>query len=78
MEGEDRIRLLNKPDDGEYVITVSHQEALRVNGRCRIRMREGSCWQDDIRIGGSVERELPGTDYHCDVDFKAKVSPDYK
>lgn len=23
MEGEDRIRLLNKPEDGEYVITVS-------------------------------------------------------
>jgi hypothetical protein len=23
MEGEDRIRLLDRPEDGEYVITVS-------------------------------------------------------
>lgn len=27
MEGEDRIRLLDRPEDGEYCISVSHKEA---------------------------------------------------
>jgi len=26
MEGEDRIRLLDRPEDGEYVITVCYHE----------------------------------------------------
>lgn len=50
MEGEDRIRLLDRPEDGEYVITVSlcthsyflhHSNArTRTHGRCPTRMRE--------------------------------------
>lgn len=30
MEGEDRIRLLDRPEDGEYVITVSVDPRLPI------------------------------------------------
>ncbi len=47
MEGEDRIRLLNKPEDGDYVITVSLRDYhAHFSGayfrRCQTRMPEVS------------------------------------
>ncbi len=47
MEGEDRIRLLNKPEDGEYAISVSITrlslgDIMLTLNRCRIPTLEAS------------------------------------
>lgn len=43
MEGEDRIRLLDRPEDGEYVITVCHQQSNDADQRCQIPTLGVSC-----------------------------------
>ena len=44
MEGEDRIRLLNRPEDGDYVITASltfpMTESCDLTARCPIHTHE--------------------------------------
>ncbi|GFZ49468.1 Oxysterol-binding protein homolog 6 [Saitozyma sp. JCM 24511] len=61
MEGEDRIRLLNKPEDGEYVITMPNTYARGILfGKLILELCDVSAIDN------------PQTEYHCDVDFKAK------
>ncbi|ORX38558.1 hypothetical protein BD324DRAFT_577947 [Kockovaella imperatae] len=61
MEGEDRIRLLNKPEDGDYVITMPNTYARGILfGKMTLELCDVS----------TITCE--NTDYHCDVDFKAK------
>ncbi|RSH88673.1 hypothetical protein EHS25_002900 [Saitozyma podzolica] len=61
MEGEDRIRLLNKPEDGEYVITMPNTYARGILfGKLILELCDVSAIHN------------PQTEYHCDVDFKAK------
>ncbi|ORY35465.1 hypothetical protein BCR39DRAFT_509863 [Naematelia encephala] len=61
MEGEDRIRLLNRPEDGEYVITMPNTYARGILfGKMTLEL----CDPSTIAC--------PNTGYHCDVDFKAK------
>ena len=43
MEGEDRIRLLDRPEDGEYVITVCPQQCNDADERCQTPMLGVSC-----------------------------------
>lgn len=42
MEGEDRIRLLDRPEDGDYCISVSTTPREIAKGRCQIPMLEVS------------------------------------
>lgn len=43
MEGEDRIRLLDRPEDGEYVITVCYHEVNHADLRCQTPTLGVSC-----------------------------------
>lgn len=77
MEGEDRIRLLDRPEDGEYVITVSAAVMDTIDEADR---QMPNTYARGI-LFGKMTLELcelssincKATDYHCDVDFKAKV-----
>ncbi|WVQ81911.1 hypothetical protein IAT38_004038 [Cryptococcus sp. DSM 104549] len=61
MEGEDRIRLLNRPEDGEYVITMPNTYARGILfGKMLLELCDLS----------TIVCEK--TDYRSDVDFKAK------
>ncbi|WVN90231.1 uncharacterized protein L203_105467 [Cryptococcus depauperatus CBS 7841] len=61
MEGEDRIRLLNCPEDGEYVITMPNTYARGILfGKMLLEL----CDLSTIVCSKS--------DYRADVDFKAK------
>ncbi|KAK8854831.1 hypothetical protein IAR55_003570 [Kwoniella newhampshirensis] len=61
MEGEDRIRLLKRPEDGEYSITMPNTYARGILfGKMLLELCDLSTISCDA------------TDHHCDVDFKAK------
>ncbi|WVR07464.1 hypothetical protein IAU60_004506 [Kwoniella sp. DSM 27419] len=61
MEGEDRIRLLDRPEDGEYVITMPNTYARGILfGKMLLEL----CDLSTV--------DCQATDYHADVDFKAK------
>ncbi|KAK1927070.1 hypothetical protein DB88DRAFT_476587 [Papiliotrema laurentii] len=61
MEGEDRIRLLDRPEDGEYVITMPNTYARGILfGKMTLELCDASTITNAT------------TQYHCDVDFKAK------
>ncbi|WVW85678.1 hypothetical protein I302_107716 [Kwoniella bestiolae CBS 10118] len=61
MEGEDRIRLLDRPEDGDYVITMPNTYARGILfGKMLLELCELSTI------------DCQATDYHADVDFKAK------
>ncbi|WRT68343.1 uncharacterized protein IL334_005319 [Kwoniella shivajii] len=61
MEGEDRIRLLDKPEDGDYVITMPNTYARGILfGKMLLELCDVSTVNN------------PATKYHADVDFKAK------
>lgn len=79
MEGEDRIRLLDRPEDGEYVITVRWTFCAVACRQLTVQMP--NTYARGILFGkmtlelcdvSSIANET--MDYHCDVDFKAKVS----
>ena len=78
MEGEDRIRLLDRPEDGEYVITVRPFATCVGTGtdeQMPNTYARGILFGKMILELGDVSsirnEEL---DYHCDVDFRTKVS----
>nr|XP_019011409.1 oxysterol-binding protein family [Kwoniella pini CBS 10737]OCF50190.1 oxysterol-binding protein family [Kwoniella pini CBS 10737] len=61
MEGEDRIRLLDRPEDGDYVITMPNTYARGILfGKMLLELCELSTV------------DCQATEYHADVDFKAK------
>ncbi|OCF37855.1 oxysterol-binding protein family [Kwoniella heveanensis BCC8398] len=61
MEGEDRIRLLDRPEDGEYVITMPNTYARGILfGKMLLEL----CDLSTV--------DCQATEYHADVDFKAK------
>ncbi|WVQ68118.1 uncharacterized protein L199_006324 [Kwoniella botswanensis] len=61
MEGEDRIRLLDRPEDGDYVITMPNTYARGILfGKMLLELCELSTI------------DCQATEYHADVDFKAK------
>ncbi|XAO25737.1 hypothetical protein I312_104566 [Cryptococcus bacillisporus CA1280] len=61
MEGEDRIRLLDRPEDGEYSITMPNTYARGILfGRMLLELCD---------VSSIVNAK---NDFHCDVDFKAK------
>jgi len=62
MEGEDRIRLLDRPEDGEYAISMPNTYARGILfGKMVLEL-------GDLSI---VRNEKTG--YSCDVEFKTKV-----
>jgi hypothetical protein len=75
MEGEDRIRLLDRPEDGEYVITVGRFHGAYTDRQMPNTYARGILFGKMILELGDVSsirnEEL---DYHCDVDFRTKVS----
>ena len=79
MEGEDRIRLLNKPEDGDYVITVGPTSPDQViisaeSGKMPNTYARGILFgKMTLELADLSNINCQGTDYHCDVDFKAKV-----
>lgn len=63
MEGEDRIRLLQRPEDGEYSISMPNTYARGILfGKMVLELGDVSTIKNDH------------TDFHSDVDFKTKVS----
>ncbi|BEJ17883.1 hypothetical protein CspHIS471_0701510 [Cutaneotrichosporon sp. HIS471] len=61
MEGEDRIRFLNRPEDGEYCISMPNTYARGILfGKMLLELGDLSTIRNDI------------TGYNCDVDFKTK------
>ncbi|TYJ51801.1 hypothetical protein B9479_007617 [Cryptococcus floricola] len=61
MEGEDRIRLLDRPEDGEYAISMPNTYARGILfGKMLLELCDLSTIAN------------PTTDFHADVDFKAK------
>lgn len=61
MEGEDRIRLLDRPEDGEYAISMPNTYARGILfGKMLLELCDVSTIENTTM------------DYHCDVDFKAK------
>lgn len=64
MEGENRMRLLNKPEDGDYVITVSPEvDPRRLTVVTEFVDAKHVCsrytvWENDARARGSVEYKL--------------------
>ncbi|KLT38849.1 hypothetical protein CC85DRAFT_289140 [Cutaneotrichosporon oleaginosum] len=61
MEGEDRIRFLNRPDDGEYCISMPNTYARGILfGKMLLELGDLSTIRNDV------------TGYNCDVDFKTK------
>ncbi|WOO81285.1 Oxysterol-bindingc [Vanrija pseudolonga] len=61
MEGEDRIRLLQRPEDGEYSITMPNTYARGILfGKMVLELGDMSVIRNDK------------TDYRCDVEFKTK------
>ncbi|OWT39054.1 oxysterol-binding protein family [Cryptococcus neoformans] len=61
MEGEDRIRLLDRPEDGEYSITMPNTYARGILfGKMLLELCD---------VSSIVNAK---NDFHCDVDFKAK------
>jgi hypothetical protein len=80
MEGEDRIRLLDRPEDGEYVITVGpcFASESRVNKQMPNTYARGILFGKMILELGDVSSiRNDELDYHCDVDFRTKVSLQY-
>lgn len=77
MEGEDRIRLLDRPQDGEYRITVSPTKprGAVLTPQMPNTYARGIMFGKMILELCDVSRiENEETEFHCDVDFKAKVS----
>jgi len=77
MEGEDRIRLLDRPEDGEYVITASpcYASEFGVNEQMPNTYARGILFGKMILELGDVSSiRNDELDYHCDVDFRTKVS----
>jgi hypothetical protein len=62
MEGEDRIRLLDRPEDGEYSITMPNTYARGILFGKMI-----------LELGDISTIKNEQTDYISDVDFKTKV-----
>lgn len=61
MEGEDRVRFLQRPEDGEYSITMPNTYARGILfGKMILELGDLSTVKNDQ------------TDYSCDVDFKTK------
>lgn len=63
MEGEDRLRLLDRPEDGEYSITMPNTYARGILFGKMV-----------LELGDQSTVENPQTGYAADVDFKTKVS----
>ncbi|EIW67303.1 hypothetical protein TREMEDRAFT_40458 [Tremella mesenterica DSM 1558] len=61
MEGEDRIRLLDRPGDGDYVITMPNTYARGILFGKMI-----------LELGDLSTIANPQTGYTCDVEFKTK------
>ncbi|KAL7418696.1 Oxysterol-binding protein OBPa [Cryptotrichosporon argae] len=61
MEGEDRIRLLNRPEDGDYSITMPNTYARGILFGKMI-----------LELGDISTIKNEKTDYKCDVEFKTK------
>jgi len=78
MEGEDRIRLLDRPEDGEYVITVRPFATCVGTGtdeQMPNTYARGILFGKMILELGDVSSiRNDELDYHCDVDFRTKVS----
>lgn len=63
MEGEDRLRLLDRPEDGDYIITMPNTYARGILfGKMVLELGDESI----------VDNEQTG--YNADIEFKTKVS----
>lgn len=63
MEGEDRLRLLDRPEDGDYIITMPNTYARGILfGKMVLELGDHS----------TVDNHQTG--YSADVDFRTKVS----
>ena len=85
MEGEDRIRLLDRPEDGEYVITVSsgHPSLLSTPGSMatispadakHLRQRD-LVWQDDARALRRIDNHQRHDAVPLRCGFQSKGTP---
>lgn len=80
MEGEDRIRLLDRPEDGEYVITVSWTFHPLEGSKAECRQMPNTYARGILfgkmilELGDISSIRNEELDYRCDVDFRTKVS----
>lgn len=63
MEGEDRLRLLDRPEDGDYIITMPNTYARGILFGKMV-----------LELGDESLVENPQTGYNADIEFKTKVS----
>lgn len=61
MEGENRVRLLDRPEDGEYTLTMPNMFA---RGILFGKMM--------LELGDSTAVTCPATHYSCDIEWKTK------
>ncbi|KAJ9120461.1 hypothetical protein QFC24_005133 [Naganishia onofrii] len=61
LEGEDRVRLLDRPEDGEYTITMPNMFARGILFGKML-----------LELGDISSVRCPSTNYSCDIEFKTK------
>ncbi|KAJ9115444.1 hypothetical protein QFC22_005202 [Naganishia vaughanmartiniae] len=61
LEGEDRVRLLDRPEDGEYTITMPNMFARGILFGKML-----------LELGDFSSVRCPSTNYSCDIEFKTK------